>query len=234
MRIRRTASTAAVALLAAVLCACSQTDEPGAGPTKTPAGTSPGADSSQATPSAEPGETVAPSDPHPDAADLILSTSGLGPLTLGSPPDADARAGMVVWDPQACAGMQTEGDAGRWHPVDYDEDTSATGGQVRSFAIADVDGIVWIDVLGVGPHTEEGIRVGSTLTELQTAYPELQGPFDGLSSQAWWIENGNGLLQFETSAETGVDTVVIMRALALGGTPDFTAYQTGMVADGCE
>jgi len=33
-----------------------------------------------------------------------------------------------------------------------------------------------IDVDGVGPHTTEGIRVGSTFAELQAAYPDLQGP----------------------------------------------------------
>ena len=93
----RTSRSVVVAAIAAVLLAgCgSYTEEPAASPTPTP--TKDTAPSPSPEPSPEPTKTVEPVDPHPGIADLIITTSGLGPLTVGStPPAINPGAAMIA------------------------------------------------------------------------------------------------------------------------------------------
>lgn len=242
LRMRTSGLLTAASVLVLLLAACGGTDpgseETGGGEPESPSVSSPATPTP--TPTAEPEPT---SDPHPVAADLVISTAGLGPLTVGTePPETNPGSAMLEWDEDFCAGA-VEGDAepGRWVASGYEPDVSAYGEPVRTFAVAaDDEGVHRIDVLGVAPATAAGIRVGSSLTDLQAAYPELEGPFAGPVSQVWTWGDDEGTVAFETQGDAGglrpagtPEGVVLIRILALGEPADFAAANSGNVADAC-
>jgi hypothetical protein len=184
-------------------------------------------------------------DPHPTLADLVVSTSGLGPLTIGIAPEVNPGAAMIAFDPQACADQVlggSGGDPGRWRPAGYDSDAVAHGGSGSAFLVGvdPVRGVSWIDILGTSPRTADGLGVGTLLEELQATLPTLQGPFDGPLSRVWWIEDEHGTLVFETErdgilegATTGPERIELMRVLLPGTDPRFATAHSDYVAGGC-
>ena len=90
--------------------------------------------------------------------------------------------------------------------------------------------------------TPEGIHIGSTLAQLQAAYPTLTAGSSGVASHVWWIQDANGTVVFETqgpamdaSPAVPTDAVILMRALspAWGSEIDWPAANSGNVADAC-
>jgi len=238
----RTDRSVVVAAIAAVLLAgCgSYTEEPAASPTPTP--TKDTAPSPSPEPSPEPTKTVQPVDPHPGIADLIITTSGLGPLTVGStPPATNPGAAMIAWDAAFCSGegWEGDGDPGRWVPSGYDNDTNYMGEPATPFYLDASDaGVHRVDVMGTSPHTVEGIRIGSTLAELQATYPALAGPFAGPVSKVWWIQDVAGSVVFETQGADMLgagspEQVILIRVLAPGIDPAWGAANSGNVAGAC-
>ena len=249
MRTSRPAVLAAAAVVAGLLLAgCSGTpaEVPEASLTADPgASVDP---SPSAEPSPEPTETVGPVDPHPALADLVISTAGLGPLTVGStPPATNPGVAMIAWDAAFCSGEMWEGDGdpGRWVPSGYDNDTNYMGEPAWPFYVDASDasdasdaGVHRIDVMGTSPHTVEGIRIGSTLAELQATYPALGGPFAGPVSKVWWLQDAAGSVAFETQGEDMLgagapEQVILIRVLAPGVSPEFGAANSGNVAGAC-
>lgn len=243
MRTRR--SVAVVGFVVLLLAGCTSSEEPEAPATTAPTESAPNDDAeppASPEPSAEPTPTEDPVDPHPALADLIITTSGLGPLTVGGTPPADnPGAAMVAWEAEFCSGegWAGDGDPGRWVPSGYKADTNYMGEPATPFYVDATDaGVHRIDVMGTGPHTEEGVRIGTTLTVLRATYPGLSGPFAGPVSQVWWLSDTAGHLAFETQggdmiAPGAPEQVILIRVLAPSWPPEFATANSGDVAGAC-
>lgn len=226
----------AAAVAALVLAACTPSGSPSPSPTPS---TSPSATS---LPSPTPSVT-ATAVPAPPVGDLVISTQGLLPLTIGVAPETNPGAAMITFDANACYSEEmgiTEGDLGRWVTT-YPLGTGLYGPS-SVFAVGVNGGqIERIDIGDVSLATAEGIHIGSTLGELMEVYPvELQGGSGGITSHVWWIEDAHGYVVFESQNEADweaepdiEDTIILIRVLAAGSDPDWGAANSGNVAGAC-
>lgn len=147
-------------------------------------------------------EPTAATDTPPPLEDLVISLGGLGPLVIGaSVPATPAPTDLIRWDADFCAGTEVPG---RWL-ASYDDVIDADGKHWQPFSVSVFeDHVMRIDVQVAGPHTAEGIEVGSTLAQLQAAYPgleKLRSAVDtGVPIDAYGLRNGETTLVFEVSA----------------------------------
>jgi hypothetical protein len=186
-------------------------------------------------PSTAPGVTL---DAHPALGDLVISTSGLGPLLVGSPPAGNPGAGMIAWVPGACPGSDP---SGRWSASGYPDDLNYLAEPAAPFRLAaDDSSVSRVDVMGSSPATATGVHIGSPLTDLQAAYPDLLGPYEGATSRVWWVQDAAGTLAFETQGDSGglrpagtPEGVILIRILEPGVDPAFATANSGDVADAC-
>lgn len=234
------------ALVVVALAACTGGEadpSPSQSATPTAPATPDAAVVAESSPSPSPEPSV---DPHPDANELIISPSGLGPLAIGNYPPADnPGAAMIQRDPDHCPSDGTE--PGRWVPDGYaGADVDLAGNPVAPFAVeADVAAVHRIDVLGVGPRTEAGIGLGSSLTELQAAYPDaLFGPVGDGPTSVWIWSGAEGSVAFETAepqdgyTDAWLDpgdpeTVLFIRVLHPETAAEFTVFGSENFAGGC-
>jgi len=245
VRRRVLAAAFAIAMLAA--CGGSPEPEPTAG--EEPTSESPAEPDPTSEPAESP-ESPEPSEPSEDEGvpaldELIVRTGGVGPLTVGVAPASNPGAAMIEHDPDACAEFAEPGAAAdRWVVSAYPDgsDTAYHGDPVAPLHVdADEDAVHRIDVLGVTPRTEEGVGVGTPTEELRATYPDLEGPYDNMGiSQVWWLTGDDGTLVFETQGEySGLrdpsegDTVILMRVLEAGESPEWGAANSGNVAGSC-
>jgi len=185
MRLARLAPLASLAALA--LAGCGSSDD---SPSPTPSATPVMSYTVTISPSASPSPTVAAVDPHPALTDLVITTSGLLPLTIGQAIVGNPGEAMVEWNATACDPEFTDpASLGRWQAT-YAE-TADVG---RPFLVdGEVDGILRrIDITDTTLATPEGIHIGSLLTELQAAYPGLVTGTAGWDDPDWTVsQSGN-------------------------------------------
>ena len=139
----------------------------------------------------------------PALADLVVGFEGMAPLRLGEPV-AGAQP-VVRWDEDLClaeGGASTDGTGGGW-VAGYGDDASAAPFRVLVDSDTGEDLVFGVEVLAPGPHTAAGIQVGSTLADLQVAYPDvrLATPAAGLPVEVWVVEQGPTALVFEVSVD---------------------------------
>ncbi len=190
-----------------------------------------------ASPDPERSPTVAAFDPHPALGDMYITTSGVGPLTVGAAIAGNPGEAMLTWDPAFCdAEISGPGDLGRWvaaypevpdHGRPFYVDTSGDGVLHR------------IDVTAPVLATPEGIHIGSPVAALTAAYPGLAMGAAGWDSiHVYWISDADGTVVFETDTYNadgtiGPDHVAFIRVLAAGLDPDWTVSQSDNIAGGC-
>lgn len=137
----------------------------------------------------------------PALADLVVDLEGMGPLRLGAPV-SDAQP-VVRWEKDLCvAEGDGEGTGGGW-VAGYGDDPATPPFRVLVDSDTGEDLVFAVEVLAPGPHTAAGIQVGSSLAELQAAYPELRlaTPAAGLPVEVWVLEQGSTALVFEVSVD---------------------------------
>lgn len=223
---------ALLSVVALTLTGCASADAPAAEETTS---VSPSPEPTASTPPpAEPEAEVEAVDPHPPYDALVISTAGLGPLTIGVAPETNPGAEMISWSADECADWDPA-NPGRWVSTYALPD----GSNPLSVAAGDM-GVGWIDVLQAGPRTAEGVGIGTDLATLQATYPNLTAGTPGPVSNIWWISDASGHLVFETQGDKDglqpagtTEQVVLMRVLTPTADPDFATANTDWLAGGC-
>lgn len=202
--------------------------------------------SATATPSPSPSLDPAPSfDPYPDPAELVISSEGISPLGIGLSAETNPGSAMITFLPNDCYSEEwgtTTGDLDRW-VANYPAVMDPYGNPKDPFYVAVSDSIVWrIDVFDDAMPTTEGITIGSTIDQLQAAYPDLTEGTPGPVSRVFWQTGTNGYLVFEVqdpdlglgvAGATGPEEVILIRVIANTANPDFAAANSGDVAGSC-
>jgi len=148
----------------------------------------------QSQPSRSPTPTPTPTAP-PALSDLLLSPNGLGPLAIGSPvPSETAPTALVTWNQSSCAG------SGEWE-ANYPSGP-VFGGTDAPFSFASdskTDPIVLLFVWSNAIRTDAGVGVGSSVSDLMTAYPQLAAPIHASTSDLYVVKGTTGKLVFEVA-----------------------------------
>ena len=196
------AALTAAALLTLTACAAPSVQEP------TP--TEPGQpDSPTPTATADPA-------PVQDPADLstwIISADGIGPLRLGQKLDEVIAAATAL----------TEISKDRNRCPNPAATFLGSPGQTMSdsdvLVLADESGTVFgIDLVSPGPHTPEGLEVGSPISDVTDTYPSAVASARQEIDDPWTLKSDPGWITFQY-LPANVDPTVDSIAVLAGSTP---------------
>jgi hypothetical protein len=200
----------AVTLSAFVLTACA-----------TAAGTAGTASTQPPTPTAAasaPTPTPTPTPTAPPAVDeLTLSTEGLGPLGIGvAPPASDDPAAMITFDDGFCADERTgmangvapgDPEAGMWVPAaGYWSDVQGQREAPFGVQLDQDERVARIEVTSPAIATDEGVRIGTDVAEVQAAYGEPSADHSNVHSDVYVVQGDAGTMIVEVAVQGPGDT----------------------------
>lgn len=150
--------------------------------------------SSAPTETSSPSATPTPDPTRPPLADLALGPDGFEQLPLGVEPGTDPTLSLVSFDAAACGG------AGVWNAHPAYPATGEFYGPGTAFTVTDfgTGSIGRIDLNSADIPTDEGIRIGSSRDEVETAYP-VAAVQDGGLVDIYVVTGRAGLLQIEVA-----------------------------------
>jgi hypothetical protein len=184
------------------------------------------APTTDAPPAMSPAPTSSPSatatvEAPKSAADLVIGYGSLGPASIGmSKADALATGLFAEGNPAPVDGCPEPPLLWK-EPFKADVDVLTTeAGSIASLGVS-----------GKGPKTKNGIGVGSTLTDLKSAYgDDLSGPSEaGYGQSGAYVEEGNawiGFLLNEAPSAVKDTSAVTFIEVSKGERP-------GLMRDGC-
>ena len=215
-----------VVFVAVALAACvPSTGQPTSAPTA----------SDTQTPSPTPTPTPTPTAPPP-IEELVLTTEGLGTLTIGEQPAAGLPASMVIFDPDACYYEGSEYPVGspemaRWR-ANYPGETPPFGVGIGE------DGVLTrIDLFTSDIPTDSGLRRDGSIDDLIASNPDHATPaLTGQVTAVWVIPGVQGKLLVEAMTEDYSGYVagqIVAITLIEADAPPFGKYGSDNVAGGC-
>jgi len=206
----------ALGIAALVLSGCA-TDTPELVPVETPSVTP------------EPTTTTPPVGSKPVAADLVLTTEGLGELHLGeAPPTSNPSTDLVTYSPDACAGTGSP-TADLWI-ANFPEVDEGFGPQAPFAIQVTGDVLTRVDVNSSEIITDQGLSLGSSLDAVLGTYPG--GPDEVVNhadvSDVYVFLGTTGKLMFEVAVDripgywdaAALNTVVHLSSISI----DLPAY----------
>lgn len=161
------------------------------------------------TPSAS--ATSTPTPTKPALSDLVLTADGLGDIAINAPvPPTTLLASL---NPTACVSSETgvaagDPDAGAWL-ANYPRATTEAGTQdvfvleTHNGVPANPVDVIWVWAPGI--HTDAGIQVGSTLSDVQAAYPHPTSLQHGAVSDVYVVTGTVGKLDIEVARSDSSD-----------------------------
>ena len=146
--------------------------------------------------------TPTPKPTKPPLAELVLTTEGLGPITIGEAPVVvDPALDVIIFDDDYCQEFVDDGrrdDAGKWI-ANYEP--ALSGQSFDPFSVAVQNDIVQIVAIG-SPEivTAEGIGLGSSRAEVIAAYPDAELTH-AFISDIYVVDGVNGHLVIEVATD---------------------------------
>lgn len=205
-----------------------------------------------ASPSAEPSPTASDTpDSPPPVEELVLRPDGIGDLVIGTAEGiGDGPADMVRLVDDYCANAWGDGvpaagssEADAWVPIsDYRSEESD---EIFVMGTYVADGVLMgVEVRWFGDVvTTEGIGIGSTRADVETAYPDAWVEAQSFESQVLVVRRGEHQLQIELlnpdvqvdpemADLVAADSVINMRAVPADQEPR-ARWRTGDILSPC-